>query len=71
MYNTCGILCYEACSSHCYHLASEFMEIQLEHNCREANMVAHELARLARGSDQQVWLDEPPNSIVYLFWLNM
>jgi hypothetical protein len=36
------------------------LKVKFEHNFREANLVAHELARLARGSDQQVWLDEPP-----------
>jgi ribonuclease HI len=50
----------------CYYLASNFPKIQFEHNYREANMVAHELARLARGSDQHVWLDEPPEFIVPL-----
>jgi hypothetical protein len=50
----------------CYHLASDFLKIQFEHNYREANMVAHELARLARRNDQHVWLDDPPNFIVPL-----
>jgi hypothetical protein len=40
----------------CYHLASYFLKIQFEHNYREANMVAHELAKLARRNDQHVWL---------------
>jgi hypothetical protein len=43
----------------CYHLASKFLKVKFEHNFRDANSVARELARLARGSDQQVWLDEP------------
>jgi hypothetical protein len=50
----------------CYYLASEFIKVQFEHNYREANAVAHELARLARGSNQNVWLDEPPASIIPL-----
>jgi ribonuclease HI len=50
----------------CYHLATEFSKIQFEHNYREANKVAHELARRARNGVQQVWLDEPPEFIVPL-----
>ena len=48
----------------CYHLATRFLKIEFEHNYREANMVAHELARLARESDQHTWLDEPPGFII-------
>jgi hypothetical protein len=48
----------------CYHLASKFLKVKFEHNFREANSVAHELPSLARGSDQQVWLDDPPVSVV-------
>ena len=44
----------------CYHLATEFPKIVFEHSHREANVVAHELARVARGSNEQVWLDDPP-----------
>lgn len=48
----------------CYHLATEFPKIIFEHCHREANSVAHELARVARGSCVQVWLDDPPYSIL-------
>jgi hypothetical protein len=51
----------------CYHLTFEYLKVKFNHNFREANSVAHELARPARESDQQVWLDEPPSSIVPLF----
>jgi hypothetical protein len=47
-----------------YPLASEFLKVKFEHNFREANSIAHELAKLARGSDKQVYLDEPPVSTV-------
>jgi hypothetical protein len=50
----------------CYHLASEFVKNEFEHNCCEANAVAHELARLARDQEHHVWLDDPPTSIVPL-----
>jgi hypothetical protein len=38
-------------------LASEFLNFKFQHNFYEANLIAHELARLAREYDQQVWLD--------------
>jgi ribonuclease HI len=50
----------------CYHQAMEFVKIEFEHNFREANMVADELAKSARRVDQHIWLDEPPNFIVPL-----
>ena len=50
----------------CYHLASEFLKIQFEHNYREANQVAHELASRARSCNQHVWIDDPPSFIVPL-----
>jgi ribonuclease HI len=40
----------------CYHLASEFVKNEFEHNCCEANAVAHELARLAHDQEHHVWL---------------
>ena len=48
----------------CYYLATKFIKIQLEHNYHEANGVAHELARIAKESSQNVWLDEPRASII-------
>jgi hypothetical protein len=51
----------------CYHLETEFAKIQFQHNYHESNSVAHELARLARGSEQHVRLDDPPMSIIPLF----
>ena len=50
----------------CYHIATDFLKVQFEHTYREANRVAHELARVARGSNEYVWLDEPPDFIVSL-----
>jgi hypothetical protein len=50
----------------CYHLASDFVKIEFEHNCLEANVVAHELARIAWYQEHHVWLDGPPTSIVPL-----
>jgi hypothetical protein len=49
----------------CYHLATKFVKIHFEHDYREANSVAHELARLARGQMQQVWFENP----LYLSYL--
>lgn len=48
----------------CFHLSDEFVIIGFEHCAREANCVAHELAKLARFSDQGIWLDDPPLCIV-------
>jgi hypothetical protein len=48
----------------CYHMATEFVKIHFEHTFCESNTVAHELARLARGHEQNVWLDDPPTSII-------
>jgi hypothetical protein len=50
----------------CYHMACDILQIQFEHNFREVNMVAYELDRLARQSNQHVWLDKPPYFIVPL-----
>jgi ribonuclease HI len=43
----------------CYHLATEFVKIEFEHNFCEANMVAHELAKSVHRVDQQ-----PPYFII-------
>jgi ribonuclease HI len=50
----------------CYYLSSEFLRVQFEHSFREANSVAHELARVARGAQTQTWLDHAPNFHVSL-----
>jgi ribonuclease HI len=50
----------------CYYLSSEFSRVQFEHSFWEANSVAHELARVARGSQPQVWLDHAPDFLVPL-----
>jgi hypothetical protein len=40
----------------CYYLFTEFVKIQFDHELREANAVAHELASMAKGSSQSVWI---------------
>jgi hypothetical protein len=40
----------------CYYLFTEFVKIQFDHEPREANAVAHELASMAKGSSQSVWI---------------
>jgi hypothetical protein len=56
-------------------LALDFGKIEFKHNCREADAVAHVLARLARDQEHHVWLDfvkknvwlhDPPTSIIPL-----
>ena len=48
----------------CYFIACDFSMSKFEHYNREANKVAHELARLARFSDTVDWFEEPLNEIV-------
>ena len=48
----------------CYFIACDFSMSKLEHCNREANKVAHELARLARFSDTVDWFEELLNEIV-------
>jgi hypothetical protein len=50
----------------CYYLAKEFPKIEFEHNFREANMIAHELASVTRRVNQNIWLDVPSDFIVPL-----
>jgi hypothetical protein len=48
----------------CFHLACDFSISRFEHCNREANKVAHELAKLARFSFISDWFEEPHNAIV-------
>ena len=50
----------------CFHYACDFITTRFEHCNREANKVAHELARLARFSLTSDWFEEPLNEIVML-----
>jgi hypothetical protein len=50
----------------CYHLSTEFVKIQFGHGPRDRKYVAHELARFAKGTIQNVWIDEPPDMIIPL-----
>ena len=48
----------------CFFMACDFPQTSFERCNREANKVAHELARLARFSDTIDWFEEPQNEIV-------
>lgn len=50
----------------CYHLACEFSSIVFEFCPREVNAVVHELARIARFSLCNEWLDDAPNELLPL-----
>ncbi|XBI16545.1 hypothetical protein VPH35_058786 [Triticum aestivum] len=50
----------------CFHYACDFVTVRFEHYNREANKVAHELARLARFSLTSDWFEEPLNEIVII-----
>ncbi|KAI5011675.1 hypothetical protein ZWY2020_013812 [Hordeum vulgare] len=49
-----------------FHYACDFVASRFEHCNREANKVAHELARLARFSQASDWFEEPPVEVVSL-----
>lgn len=49
-----------------FSMASEFSFTSFENCNREANKVAHELARLAKSSDTSEWIKEPLENIVSL-----
>ena len=50
----------------CYFLACDFPRVKFEHCNREANRVAHEIARLAKFSATRDWFEEPMKDIVPL-----
>ncbi|KAF7022277.1 hypothetical protein CFC21_035078 [Triticum aestivum] len=50
----------------CFHYACGFVTGRFEHCNREANKVAHELARLARSSLTSDWFEQPLNEIVMI-----
>jgi hypothetical protein len=51
----------------CNTIWSGFQDISIEHCSREANQVAHNLARRAGQHRQNcTWVDEPPNFILDL-----
>ncbi|XBI09353.1 hypothetical protein VPH35_136925 [Triticum aestivum] len=48
----------------CYHMSHDLVQARFEHCHREANSVAHELARLARfSSPPSTWFDEAPSAL--------
>ena len=47
-------------------MACDFPQTSFEHCNREANKVAHELARLAKCSMTRDWIEEPTDNIVCL-----
>ena len=56
----------EAIFDDCFHYACDFVIAIFEHYNREANKVAHELARLARFSLTSDWFEEPLNEIAMI-----
>ena len=50
----------------CYFMACDFSITRFEHCNREANKVAHEIARLANFSATRDWFEEPMVDIVSL-----
>ena len=54
-----------ASSEVCFLMACDFPRISFEQCNREANKVAHELARIAKYSMTRDWIEEP--KILYLF----
>lgn len=52
------------CISEIVGLATSFDSISFSHVNREANVVAHNLSKLFVSGNKQVWVDNPPLSIV-------
>ncbi|XBI59880.1 hypothetical protein VPH35_040876 [Triticum aestivum] len=50
----------------CFHYACDSVMTRFEHCNREANKIAHELARLARFFSTSDWFEEPLNEIVMI-----
>lgn len=50
----------------CFFLSNDYAKISFAHCPREANVPAHELARLAKFSPPAVWLDDLSSSIAPL-----
>ncbi|XBJ03647.1 hypothetical protein VPH35_022750 [Triticum aestivum] len=50
----------------CFFMACDFSQTSFEHCNREANKVAHELARLAKGFMSNDWIEEPMENLVTL-----
>jgi hypothetical protein len=49
----------------CFLIWQNFVVISIEHCDREANKVAHKLARIGLSlKDNCIWVDEPPSSIL-------
>lgn len=48
----------------CTHFVQDFMEISFNHIPREANQVAHEMAKMAKFLGTASWLETPPPAIV-------
>lgn len=50
----------------CYFMSLDFNHVIYDHCNGENNMVAHELARIARFSPPSVWLESPPVNMIPL-----
>ena len=50
----------------CFFMACYFPQTSFEHCNREANKVAHELARLEKSSMTRDWIEEPMEDLVTL-----
>ncbi|KAE8809090.1 hypothetical protein D1007_14534 [Hordeum vulgare] len=48
----------------CYFMSLDFTRVVYEHCNRERNLVAHELARIARFSTPNFWLDSAPEAVI-------
>jgi hypothetical protein len=48
----------------CYFMSLDFTHVIYDHCFREINQVAHELARLAKFSSLELWMDSAPSAII-------
>jgi len=52
----------------CYNMWRDFVDVSIEHCHRDANRVAHEIARRCFISRQScIWVDEPPSFLLEFF----
>jgi ribonuclease HI len=50
----------------CFFMSLDFNHVTYEHCVRECNQVAHELARIAKFSPPDLWMDSAPGAIIQM-----
>jgi hypothetical protein len=50
----------------CHSISLDFGRVNIDHCSREANYVAHELARWGSANNPSLWVDAPPKFVIKL-----